>query len=277
MMRPSMKTNRIIGSTLNGVILFIALFLLLVPIYYMVSSSFKTQRQMMDFKQFIKFTPTLSNYKKLFEQYDIMKPMSVSIIVTVMATGLACLFGIPAAYAISRHKMHKLSAVILSVRIVPAVTFLIPWYIILSKMHLLGTLTALIAANLLVSLPLIIWIVVPYFGSISKELEEAAFIDGCSEAGSLVRIMIPLSSPGIITATILSFIKVWNNYMFAFVLGGTKSRTLPVMLKVFIGYTGIDYACLVTAATIVALPVVVLSIFMNKHVVTGLTAGAVKA
>jgi multiple sugar transport system permease protein len=203
--------------------------------------------------------------------------MWISIVVTVMATGLACLLGVPAAYAISRHKMHKLSSIILTVRIVPAITFLIPWYIILSKFRLIGTKTALILANLLVSLPLIIWIVVPYFGSISKELEEAAFIDGCSEAGSLVRIMIPLSSPGIITAAILSFIKVWNNYMFAFVLGGSKARTLPVMLKVFIGYTGIDYACLVAAATIVALPVVLLSIFMNKYVVTGLTAGAVKA
>lgn len=231
----------------------------------------------MDFKQFFRFVPTIKNYQKLFGQYDIMKPMSVSMIVTFLATGLACLFGIPAAYAISRHKMHKLSAVILCVRIVPAITFLIPWYIILSKIHLLGTKTALVAANLLVSLPLIIWIVVPYFGSISKELEEAAFIDGCSEAGSLIRIMIPLSSPGIITAAILSFIKVWNNYMFAFVLGGTKARTLPVMLKVFLGYNGVDYACLVTAATIVAMPVVILSIFMNKYVVTGLTAGAVKA
>lgn len=273
----SIKANRIIGMMIRWLFVFFVLILLLVPIYYMISSSFKTQRQMMDFRQFFNFKPSLRNYQKLFGQYDIMKPMSVSIYVTFMTTALACLLGIPAAYAISRHKMYKLAGVILCVRIVPAISFLIPWYIILSKIHLLGTPTALIAANLLVSLPLIIWIIVPYFGSISKELEEAAFIDGCSEAGSLIRIMIPLSTPGIMTASILSFIKVWNNYMFAFVLGGTRARTLPVMMKVFLGYNGVDYACLVTAATIVAMPVVLLSIIMNKYVVTGLTAGAIKS
>lgn len=277
MMKSSIKAKRLILGALAAIIIALAVFMLLLPIYYMISSSFKTQRQMMDFKQFFIFKPTLKNYTKLFSQYDILKPMGVSIVVTFVSTALACIFGIPAAYAISRYKMHKLSAIILCVRIVPAITFLIPWYIILSKMHFIGTKTALILANLLVSLPLIIWIVVPYFGSISKELEEAAFIDGCSQLSSLIRIMIPLSSPGIITAAILSFIKVWNNYMFAFVLGGTKARTLPVMLKVFIGYNGVDYACLVTAATIVALPVVVLSMVMNKYVVSGLTAGAVKA
>ncbi|HRX58949.1 MAG TPA: carbohydrate ABC transporter permease [Eubacteriales bacterium] len=270
------KMKRILLKSVFWLIIGVSLILLLVPIYYMIASSFKTQVQMMDIKKLFIFTPTVKNYIKVFAQYNLVEPLINSIIVSFGATGLACLLGLPAAYAIARHHMHRLSAVILCVRILPAVTFLVPWYIILSKIGLIGTRTALILANLLVLLPLMIWIVSPYFASISRELEEAAFIDGCSEAKSFVRIMVPLSTPGIITAAILSFIQAWNNFMFAYVLGGSKAKTLPVMLKLFIGYTTVDYASLMTAAVVVAMPVVIISILLQKYVVSGLTAGAVK-
>lgn len=270
------RTKRIILKTLFWLIITVALVLLLVPIYYMIASSFKTQAQMMDIKQLFVFEPTFKNYIKVFSTYKLGEPLINSIIVSFGATGIACLLGLPAAYAIARHNMHKLSAVILCVRIVPAVTFLVPWYIISSKIGILGTRGVLILANLLVLLPLMIWIVAPYFASISRELEEAAFIDGCSEAGSFIRIMIPLSTPGIITAAILAFIQAWNNFMFAYILGGSGTKTLPVMLKMFIGYQGVDYACLMTSAVVVAMPVVIISILLQKYVVSGLTAGAVK-
>lgn len=257
-------------------IVLFSLIVLLIPIYYMISSSFKSQAQMMDIRQLFIFKPRLNNYINIFQKHNILNPLTNSLIISVSATGLACLMGLPAAYAIARHSMYKLAAVILVVRIVPAVTFLVPWYIILSKLGLQGTRIALIMANLLVLIPLLIWIVSPYFASISKELEEAAFIDGCSEAGSFVRIMIPLSIPGIVTATILGFIQAWNNYMFAYVLGGSAARTLPVTLKMFIGYQSVDYATLMSAAVVVAMPVVLISIVLQKYVISGLTAGAVK-
>ena len=258
------------------VVVIATLILLLIPIFYMIVSSLKTQAQMMDIRQLFIFKPTLSNYEKVFNTYELGGPLLNSLIVSLGATGIACLLGLPAAYAIARHNMHKLSAVILCVRIVPAVTFLVPWYIIASRVGLLGTKGILILANLLVLLPLMIWIVSPYFGSISRELEEAAFIDGCSETGSFIRIMIPLSTPGIITAGILAFIQAWNNYMFAYILGGSGTKTLPVMLKMFIGYQGVDYSCLMAAAVVVAMPVVIISIILQKYVVSGLTAGAIK-
>lgn len=258
------------------VVLLFVLVLLLIPIYYMISSSFKSQAQMMDVRKLLIFQPKLTNYVQIFTRHNILGALVNSLIISFTATGLACLLGLPAAYSIARHSMYKLSSVILLVRIVPAVTFLVPWYIILSKIGLHGTRFALILANLLVLLPLMVWIVSPYFSSISKELEEAAFIDGCSEAMSFVLIMIPLSIPGIITASILGFIQAWNNYIFAYVLGGSAARTLPVMLKLFIGYQSVDYATLMAAAVVVAMPVVIISIFLQKYVVSGLTAGAVK-
>lgn len=263
-------------KVLFWLVILVSLCLLLIPIYYMISSSFKTKVQMMDMKQFFVFKPTLKNYVKIFTAYDLLTPLLNSLIVSLGATGLACLLGLPAAYAIARHRMHTMSAIILCVRIVPAVTFLVPWYIILGRFSLIGTKTALILSNLLVLLPLIIWIVSPYFGSIPKELEDAALIDGCSEAKAFTRIMIPLAVPGIVTAAILAFIHAWNNFMFAYVLGGSGTKTLPTMLKLFIGYTGIDMSALMAASVVVTMPVVIISIVLQKYVVSGLTAGAVK-
>lgn len=270
------RAKKIIGGFVFWIIIIVSVLTLLIPIYYMITSSFKTQAQMMDINQLFLFKPTLKNYIKAFGLYDIIEPLVNSLIVSFGATILACVLGLPAAYAIARHHMKKLETVILIVRIVPAVTFLIPWYTIFSRIGWLGTRRALTLANLLVLLPLIIWIVSPYFASIPLELEESAFIDGCSETGSFFQIMLPLSRPGILTAAILGFIQAWNNFMFAYVLGGTKSRTLPVMLKLFIGYDAVDYGTLMTAAVIVALPVVIISIFLQKYIVGGLTAGAVK-
>lgn len=263
-------------KVLFWLVILVSLCLLLIPIYYMISSSFKTKVQMMDMKQFFVFKPTLKNYVKIFTAYDLFTPLLNSLIVSLGATGLACLLGLPAAYAIARHRMHTMSAIILCVRIVPAVTFLVPWYIILGRFSLIGTKTALILSNLLVLLPLIIWIVSPYFGSIPKELEDATLIDGCSEGKAFTHIMIPLAVPGIVTAAILAFIHAWNNFMFAYVLGGSGTKTLPTMLKLFIGYTGIDMSALMAASVVVTMPVVIISIVLQKYVVSGLTAGAVK-
>lgn len=276
MNQTSAKAKRIIGKIVFWIVISVTLFLLLVPIYYMISSSFKTKVQMMDIKQFFIFKPSIKNYIKIFSGHDLVTPLMNSLIVSLSATGLACLLGLPAAHSIARHKMHTMSAIILCVRIVPAVTFLVPWYMIFSRVGLVGTKAALILSNLLVLLPLIIWIVSPYFGSIPRDLEDAALVDGCSEAGAFLRIMIPLAVPGIITASILAFIHAWNNFMFAYVLGGSGTQTLPVMLKLFIGYTGIDMSSLMAGAVIVTMPVVIISIVLQKYVVSGLTAGAVK-
>lgn len=231
---------------------------------------------MMDMSQFLFFKPTLKIYKKVLASYDVLTPLKNSLIVSLSATGLACLLGLPAAYAIARHKMDGLSSIILVVRIIPAISFLVPWYMILSKIGMVGTYPAVILANLLTLLPLIIWIVSPYFGSIPRELEESAFIDGCSEAASFVRIMIPLSLPGILTAAILAFINSWNNFMFSYILGGSNVMTLPMMLQLFMGYDSIDLSGMMAAATIITGPVVLISIILQKYVVGGLTAGAVK-
>ena len=248
----------------------------LIPILYLLSSSFKRIVDIMNPSKLFLFVPTIQNYIDVFTKYSFLKPLYNSLIVSCAATVQACILGLPCAYSIARFKQRKLSLVVLAVRVIPAITFLVPWYIILSRLHLTGTYFALIGANLLVSLPLIIWICTPYFESVPKELEESAMLDGCNVYTSFIRIMLPLSGPGICTAAILSFIYSWNNFMFALILGSAKTKTLPTAVFNFISYTDVNWGGLMAATVVITLPVIVVSIVLNKYVVGGLTAGAVK-
>ena len=271
-----LKPKKICRKTIFWIIVVLIMFVNLVPLLWMFSASFKTIVDIMNPKKLFVFTPTFKNYIEVFTRYGFIKPIINSVIVSVFSTLFACLFGLPAAYSIARYKQNKLSLIILAVRIIPAITFLVPWYIIFSKLHLTGTYTALILANMLVSLPLIVWIVTPYFGSIPRELEEAAFIDGSSVANSFLRIMLPLSAPGIFTAAILSFIYSWNNFLFALILSSSKTKTLPMAVFNFISYTSVNWGGLMAAAVVITGPVILISIVLQKYVVSGLTAGAVK-
>jgi multiple sugar transport system permease protein len=199
-----------------------------------------------------------------------------SFIVSFFSTIIALLLSLPAAYVVARERQHVVSGIILVIRIIPAITFLVPWYIIFNKINLSGTYTALILCQLIISLPLITWIMIPYYETIPIELEQSAWIDGCSRMGTFSRIMIPLSSPGILTAAILAFVFSWNNFLFALILCSSKTITMPIAIYQFIGYAEIHWDYMMAASVIITLPIIIISLFLQRYVVTGLTAGAVK-
>lgn len=268
--------NHTVKKILYWAAIVLILLFTLFPLVYMFLSSFKRIVDLMNLDKLFIFKPTLKNYIDVFQRYDFVSPIKNSLIISVVSTAIACILGLPAAYSVARYRMHKISFIVLFVRIIPAITFLIPWYIIFSKLRLNGTFTALILAHLLVSLPLIIWIVTPYFESIPKELEEAAFIDGSSVLNSFLKIMLPLSGPGIFTAAILSFIYSWNNFIFALVLSGKHTKTLPMAIYNFISYTEVNWSGLMAAAVVITAPVIIISLVLQRYVIGGLTAGAVK-
>lgn len=276
MKKGHLTPKKVCLKTVFWIVVVTIMFINLVPILWMGSASLKTIVDIMNPQKLFVFTPTIKNYIEVFTKYSFAKPIMNSLFVSTASTALACLLGLPAAYSIARYKQNKLSLIILAVRIIPAITFLVPWYIIFSKMKLTGTFTSLIMANLLVSLPLIIWIVTPYFASIPKELEEAAFIDGSSVCNSFLKIMLPLSAPGIFTAAILAFIYSWNNFLFALILSSSSTKTLPMAVFNFISYTSVNWGGLMAAAVVITGPVIIVSIALQKYVVSGLTAGAVK-
>lgn len=256
--------------------LVVVLFFILFPFSYMVLSSFKTNVDLFNFDKLVIFTPTVKNYVDVFTLYNFATPLRNTILVSVASTILSLILAIPAAYSIARFKQKFFTIIILAVRIIPAMAFLVPWYKIFSRIGLNGSFTSLILCHMLISVPLIVWIMIPYFEQLPVELEESAMVDGCIRMQTFTRIMLPISIPGIITTTLLAFIQSWNNFTFGLILGSSRTQPLPVAIFSFISYTEVNWAGMMAAASVITLPIIIISLFLQKYIVAGLTAGAVK-
>jgi len=243
---------------------------------WMVMASLKTQLQNTAIPPLLFFEPTWENYHRVFTRTPIMQYFNNSVIVAIGSTGLGLLLGLPAAFSIALFRQHGLALAVLSSRIMPGMSYLLPWFILFSTLQLIGTHLAVILSHLTVTMPLIIWILIGFFEDLPSELFDAARIDGCSVYGTFARIALPLALPGIIVSGILAFIFSWNNFMLSLILGGSGVRTLPVAVYNFIGETQIDWGGLNATATTVTLPVVLFVLIVQRHVVKGLTLGAVK-
>jgi multiple sugar transport system permease protein len=145
-----------------------------------------------------------------------------------------------------------------------------------TQVRLVDTHLALILTHLILTLPLTIWIMVPFFEDLPRDMEEAALIDGCSWYGVLWRIAMPLTKPGAVAAAILSFIFSWNNFLFALILGGERTRTLPVAVFQFMTFEEVNWGAVAAAATLICLPVILLALVIQRHLVSGLTLGGIK-
>jgi multiple sugar transport system permease protein len=254
----------------------IVMIALLAPLIWMVAASFKTNVDIYDTGKTFAFSPTLDNYVTVLRRANYFQFILNSLWVAFASTLLSLILGVPAAYSMSRFNMNKSALVVLMARVIPGVSLLVPWYYIFSNLRMTGTYAVLILSHMFVALPLVVYIMMGYFDGLPLELEESALVDGLTHIGAFRRITLPLSVPGIATAAILAFIFSWNNFMFALVLSGAQTKTLPVAIFDFVGYASIDWGGLMAAATIVTLPIMVIALFVQKYVVSGLTAGAVK-
>ena len=199
-----------------------------------------------------------------------------SLIVTGSATLLALLVGVPAGYGIARMNAHRAAIVILIARITPGLSYLIPLFLMFQWIGLLGTLWPQIIIHLVVTVPIVIWIMIGYFETTPRELEEAAVIDGATRWQVFFHVALPLARPGIAVALILSVIFSWNNFVFGIVLASRETRTLPVAVYNMISFDQLSWGPLAAAALLVALPVLLLTVFAQRQIVAGLTAGAGK-
>lgn len=257
-------------------VIFLLLLFFLAPFLWMVYCSFKTPIEIAKLPPNWLKGLTLDNYKGVFNQQNFMKFIINSLIVASVSTICSLIIGLPASYSIAKYKQNKLSMILLSARMVPGIAFLLPLYIMFRQLGLIDSYAALILSHMLVGLPFIVWIMSPFFESIPKELMEAATVDGAGSLVTFVKIVLPLSIPGIVTASILSFTFSWNNFMFSVVLATNKTRTVPVAIYNFISYAQIDWGGLMAAATVITLPVLVIAIATQRYVIRGMTAGAVK-
>jgi multiple sugar transport system permease protein len=243
---------------------------------WMIMTGLKTGVQNIAYPPEFLFTPTLENFKAVFEQHNFFHYLMNSLIIATLTTGLSLVLGLPAAYSIAKYRQSKIGIIILLARMTPFVSYLQPWYIIFRYLKLIDTYTALTLTHLIITLPMVAWLMVAFFESVPAELEDAAMIDGCSRLKTFLIIVLPLVRNGIATSAIMSFIFSWNQFLFSLILSGPQTKTVPVAVYNFISYGKIDWAGIGAAATLIVLPVSVFAFFVRKTIVQGLTMGALK-
>jgi multiple sugar transport system permease protein len=246
------------------------------PFFWMAFNSFKTNEKLHEFPPAWLFTPTWSNFGLVFQQAAFLQFTRNSFLVAFGSVAAGMVLGLPAAYSIARYGHRTLALGILVCRMIPGISFLVPWFIVFRALGLLDTFAGLIIAHLVITVPLITWIMISFFEEVPLELEEAARIDGCSRLGVFWRIALPLVRPGLVSAGILALIFAWNSFLFPLILAGVKTKTLPVVVYSFMAFDYLDLGAIYAASTLITLPVLVMVLLVQRQFVRGLSIGALK-
>jgi multiple sugar transport system permease protein len=250
----------------------------LFPVLWMVSMAFKPQNVMFSIPTAWFFSPTLGHFSYVLEE-GFIRNIGTSLIVSCMSTVLVVIVGTPAAYAFARFRIWRsndLFLFILATRMAPPVALVIPFYLIYAKIGILGSYTGLILAYLTFNLSFYVWVLRSFCRETPIELEEAAMADGYSRWQVLVKIVLPLLRPGIIATSVLCFIFTWNEFIYAFMLGGRKVETIPTVIPHLITAQGVRWGELSIVGMVALLPVLVVVFLLQRHIIRGLTMGAVK-
>ena len=250
------------------------------PVIWGILTSFKTERDVLAYPPVWIFTPTLDNYRAVLSGADSILPnLWSSIVVSSTATRLTLLFSIPAAYAIARLKYpgkQTSGFYVLVTQMLPPVGLVIPYYLVLQRVGGLDTYSGLILIFLTFSLPFAIWLMVSYFEDIPLEMEEAALLDRAGRLRALWYVILPQVRGGIAVTTIFVFLNSWNEFMFSVLLGGNRVRPVTVAMFNFISVEQTQWARLAAAAIVAMAPVILIGLAAQRHIVKGLTVGAVK-
>jgi multiple sugar transport system permease protein len=260
----------------DAVKLAIVLVILVLPIAWTFLSAFKSRTEVAALPPRLFFTPTLDNFVELFGRNDFLHNTLNSLIVATGSTLLGLALGVPAAFAIAWHKMSWPATATLFARMAPGTLFLLPWLLMFSQIGLVGGYSVLILTHAVITLPIVVWVLLPYFDAVPRELIESAQIDGARQDQILGRVVLPVTMSGIVVAAILSFIFSWNYFLFALVLSGIETKTAIVASFNFIGEGVTNWGALMAAAVVIALPPLVLTLIIQRRLVGGLAAGAVK-
>ena len=250
----------------------------LLPFYWLANVSLSTPSAV--YKIPVDYFPdpaVTDNFRSVFETRQFPQNIWNSFVVASLTTLLTLGLGAPAAYALARLRVrHKefVMAVFLGIAIFPAIGMVGPLYVAMARLGLINSYPALVLPYTLTSLPLAVWILTHYFGTLPGSLEDAALVDGCSPGEAFLRIILPVSTPGLFTAAALIFIFAWNEFLFALILTTTpESRTVPVALALFAGLHELPWATIAAATIISVLPVLALVALFQQRIVEGLTSG----
>ncbi|MFI8229219.1 carbohydrate ABC transporter permease [Streptomyces sp. NPDC085900] len=250
------------------------------PVYWMLNTAIKPAKDTIDPDPSLFPTGfTLDNFRRALDIADFWGPVGRSLIVSLSVVAIGIVVGMLAALAISRFAFRGRKIVIvgiLAVQMVPLVAMIIPVFLLLNDLHQYDKLTGLIITYLTFILPFTVWTLRGFIVNIPRELEEAAMVDGCSRTAAFVRVVFPLLAPGMVATSVYGFIQAWNEYLYALMLLSQEHQTATVWLGNFTTKHGTEYAPMMAGATMMAVPIVVLFLLVQRKMAAGLTAGAVK-
>ena len=253
----------------------------LAPYIWMVLTSIKPDSDIVAFP--LRYLPshvTLEHYQTLFEHTSFARNLLNSLIVAIGAVIVGLSVSLPAAYAFSRFRFRGrqlLMTQFLVINMFPIVLLIIPLFVLMRSLGLLDTFVGIIAGHSTFAIPFSVWMLTSYLNTIPRDLDEAAEIDGATRIQAIGMVLLPLVMPGVVTTAIYIFVTSWNEYLFAMMLSGDHVRTVTVALQLFIGEFTIQWGLLTAGGTVVAIPVTILFLVVQKRLVSGLTTGAVKA
>ncbi len=274
------RQRMLIGRTLSYLTLGIAVILILFPIYWMIITSLKLPREIYRTPSLWPQVFTLDNYTDLLFAKGFLRPILNSLIVATSVTVVSVVFSAFAAYSMVRFRYRfrgLIGRLILFAYLTPGSLLFIPLSILMAQLRLSNSLQGLVLVYLAFSVPLATWLLQGYFRGVPRELEEQGLIDGHSRLGALVRIVLPLSAPGIAAVSIFVFTGAWNEFLFALVLVTSESqRTAPLALNYLITSDVLPWGPLMAGAVISSVPLMVLYFVAQRFMVQGLTAGSVK-
>ncbi|MBW4082526.1 carbohydrate ABC transporter permease [Paenibacillus sp. S150] len=277
-----MKSRRIrknLSTGLKTAVLCAFFIFFMLPIIWVVLTSVKRPVDQMAIPPvWIPEHPVFSSYVQLFQHPDFMTSLINSLLISGTATLITVIFGALAAYGIERFRIGGtlLPNLLLLTRMIPPVVVIVPVFLVAYRAHVLDTHILIIAAYSALNMALVIWLLRSFFAALPADMEEAAMIDGCSRLTTFWRIVLPVVMPGIAATALICFIFCWNEFLFAVTLTGQATKTMPVLTSTFVSQKGLDRGLMSASGVISSLPVILLTVFFQRYLVSGLTQGSVK-
>ena len=273
------RTGRL-GWNVVGIVLFVVM---VFPVFWMASTAFKANHQIYGFNPtWFPRHPTLHHFEAAINRQYFWTDVKNSAIVVLVTVAIALALSFLAAIALAKYRFsgRKLFIVlVIGIQMLPQAGLIIPLYIVLASRNQVNTLTGVILVYLTFALPFCVWTLRGFVIGIPKDLEEAAMVDGSTRLGAFIRILLPLVAPGLVATSVFAFITSWNEYIFANTLLHTGDKqTIPVWLSyLYGGNRFVDWGQIMAASTLIAIPVVIFFLLVQRRIAFGLTAGAVKA
>ena len=267
-------------KTILNILIILAILFFLTPIFWLVTTAFKYGRDAFAIPpQWFLFDFTLNNFKDVITGTKVGLFIENSVIISAGTTLLSLLLGVPAGFAIARTKskfINTSSYFFLLLLMIPPTAMLIPFYLIVRDIGLIGTRLSVILLDTAFDASFVVWMMRSYFLDVPKEMEEAALVDGANQFTAFVKVALPMSIPGIISSALYTFIFSWNDFIFALMLTTPKTKTIPLGILASFSAVEIGWGRMAAMSVFAIIPAIIISLFLNRYFVQGLTFGATK-